>query len=246
MTSQPKFDPLLVLRCLLRGLKLLGTPQLRSFVWVPLLINLVVYSLGFWLAGHYFGSVLDWLLPGWLDWLRWLLWPIFAVALAAIGFFTFTVVANLIGSPFYGALSAKVRSLEGEIPPATASAGALQDALAALALELQRLGYLGLRALPILVMFPIPGINLIAAVLWMVFGAWSMALEYLSYPLDSLGLKFAGQKEFLKVRRGEVLVFGGLVLAGLTVPVFNILVPPAAVAGATLYCAARKTALPPT
>jgi CysZ protein len=109
---------------------------------------------------------------------------------------------------------------------------------------MHRLGYLGLRALPILVMFPIPGINLVAAALWMVFGAWSMALEYLSYPLDNLGLKFAAQKEFLRGRRGEVLVFGGLVLAGLAVPVFNILVPPAAVAGAALYCAARKNALP--
>ncbi|NJD05060.1 MAG: sulfate transporter CysZ, partial [Methylococcaceae bacterium] len=212
-------------------------------VWLPLLINLVVYSLGFWLAGHYFGAAMDWLLPGWLDWLRWLLWPIFAVALVAIGFFTFTVVANLIGSPFYGALSAKVSSLDGAAPPPPTSIGSVRDALAALALEMNRLGYLGLRALPILVMFPIPGINLVAAVLWMVFGAWSMALEYLSYPLDGVGLKFAAQKEFLRGRRGEVLVFGALVMAGLTLPLFNILVPPAAVAGATLYCRARKLAL---
>ncbi|NJD05581.1 MAG: hypothetical protein FIA97_03670, partial [Methylococcaceae bacterium] len=64
MSAQAQFDPLLVIRCLLRGLKLLSSPQLRPFVWLPLLINLVVYSLGFWLAGHYFGAAMDWLLPG--------------------------------------------------------------------------------------------------------------------------------------------------------------------------------------
>jgi len=240
MSSPSLFQPLLIPRCLWRGLLLLATPQLRPFVWLPLLINLVVYSLGFWLAGHYFGAVMDWLLPGWLDWLRWLLWPVFGLALVAIGFFTFTVVANLIGSPFYGVLASKVRSLEAGAAPQPAPAGAaFRDGLAALALELQRLGYLGLRALPILVLFPIPGINLIATLLWMVFGAWSLALEYLSYPLDNLGLQFSAQKEFLRSRRGEVLIFGALVMAGLALPVFNILVPPAAVAGATLYCSAR-------
>lgn len=219
---------------------MLTKPGLRRYLWVPLTINLVVYSLGFWVAGHYFGSILNWLLPGWLDWLRWLLWPVFALILLAIGFFSFTVVANLIGSPFYGVLAAKVQRMSNEIVAPDTNTGLVHDVAMSLLTEVQRLGHVALRALPILLMFPIPGINLLASVLWLMFGAWSLSLEYFSYPLENHGLSFGQQRSFLSSRRFEIIGFGGAVMLGLAIPVLNILVPPAAVIGATLYCAVRK------
>ena len=62
-----------------------------------------------------------------------------------------------------------------------------------------------------------------------------MALEYLAYPLENKGLLFAEQKQLLKSVRFGTLSFGGVAMLGLTLPVFNILVAPAAVIGATIY-----------
>jgi CysZ protein len=81
----------------------------------------------------------------------------------------------------------------------------------------------------------IPGINVIAPFLWALFGAWGMALEYLAYPMENQGVLFSEQKELVKSVRLGALSFGGLAVLGLTIPVLNIIVGPAAVIGATLY-----------
>ena len=81
----------------------------------------------------------------------------------------------------------------------------------------------------------IPGLNVIAPFLWALFGAWGMALEYMAYPLENAGLLFSEQKQLLKGVRLGALSFGGLAVMGLTIPVFNLIVAPAAVIGATIY-----------
>ncbi len=230
--------------CLLQGLKMLGQPSLRHFVWAPLLINLILYSLGFWAGAHYFSTVLNWLVPGWLDWLRWLLWPLFALLLFVIGFFSFTLVANLIAAPFYGLLAEKVQRNLGVTQPEREESRLMNELAADVASEIHRMGYFALRALPLLLLSIIPGVNVVAPLLWVLFGAWSLSLEYLSYPLDAQGLRFGRQRELAKSRRLETLSFGGAVMLGLSVPVLNILIPPAAVIGATLYAAERWRTLP--
>lgn len=221
--------------CLLRGLNMLGRPGLRHFVWVPLLINLALYSLGAWLGAHYFTAALDWLIPAWLEWLRWLLWPLFALLLFGIAFFSFTVVANLIAAPFYGLLSKEVLKSLGGSPQREEAQGFAVSVMADLASEIRRMAYFIWRALPLLLLSAIPGVNLIATFLWLLFGAWSLALEYLAYPLEAQGMKFERQRQFASENRMETLAFGGAVMLGLGIPVLNILIPPAAVIGATLY-----------
>ena len=76
--------------------------------------------------------------------------------------------------------------------------------------------------------------------LWLLFGAWSLSLEYMAYPLESQGIRFPQQRELAGARRMETLGFGIAVLLGLSIPVLNILIPPAAVVGATLYVAGRN------
>ena len=234
--------PLTSARCLLRGLRLLGQPGLRRYVWLPLIVNLILYSAGFWVATHYFSAVMNWLIPAWLDWLRWLLWPLFALSLFLVAFFTFTLVTNLIGAPFYGRLAEQAQKILAVQPIGSAArevsrAEALTESLVS---ESNRMIYFILRALPMLGLFLIPGVNLVAPFLWMLFGAWSLALEYMSYPLEIRGLLFGEQRELIKKRRIEALAFGGAVMFGLAIPILNILIPPAAVIGATLYFAERE------
>jgi CysZ protein len=49
--------------------------------------------------------------PDWLGWLEWLLWPVFILALLIIVFYSFTLIANLIASPFNGLLAEKTEAL---------------------------------------------------------------------------------------------------------------------------------------
>jgi CysZ protein len=221
---------------LLRGLRMLATPGLRRFVWAPLLANLVLYGAALYTGIHYFSIFMQWLLPAWLGFLAWVLWPIFALAFVLVLYFTFTVVANLVGSPFYGRLAEKtwVR-VQGRAELPEQPLG--KEVAAGIATELKRIGYFVTRAVPLLILFAIPGLNLVAPFLWMAFNAWFLALEYLAYPLELQGVGFEQQREKAKAMRTGVLGFGGAAMLGLAVPGLNILIPPAAVVGATLYLA---------
>jgi len=225
---------------LLRGLNMLRQPGLRHFVWAPLLINLSLYGLGAWVGAHYFSAALHWLIPGWLEWLRWLLWPLFALLLSAVAFFSFTLVANFVAAPFYGPLAARVLSDGGVSVAREENAGVFGALAADFASEVRRMAYFALRALPLLLLSAIPGVNLIAPFFWLLFGAWSLSLEYLAYPLEAQGMRFDRQREVAAAHHWEALGFGAAVMLGLGVPVLNILIPPAAVVGAALLVIDRR------
>jgi CysZ protein len=136
----------------------------------------------------------------------------------------------LIASPFYGLLAARTQSIiSGEVQIVE------QPIAQVLVAELKRMLYIITRMLPLLVLFLIPVVNVVASFVLAVFGAWCLAMEYMAYPLENEGLLFVEQKELLKSRRLGMLSFGGLTMLGLTLPVLNIIIAPAAVIGATLY-----------
>ncbi len=224
-------NPVLAIGFLFKGLKLLTSPELRKFIIIPMLINVVLYSAALTLGYFYISDLIDQFIPGWLQWLSWVLWPLFFISFFIAGFFTFTVLANMLAAPFYGKLSAKTLAMiSGQ-----AFANAEQPLPKVLIAEAKRIGYLTTRALPLLILSIIPGINVLAPFLWALFGAWGMALEYLAYPLENQGVLFSEQKKLVKSVRLGALSFGGLAVLGLTIPVLNIIVAPAAVIGATLY-----------
>jgi CysZ protein len=224
-------NPVLAISSFFRGVKLLGTPGLRKFLVVPVLINIVLYSAALLLGYFYMADLINQFIPGWLQWLSWILWPLFFISFFIAGFFTFTVLANLIAAPFYGKLSAKALA----IITGRSYVSADQPLAKVILAELKRLGYLVISAIPLLVLSIIPGLNVIAPFLWALFGAWGMAMEYMAYPLENEGLLFSEQKRLLKSMRLGALSFGGIAVLGLTIPLLNIIVAPAAVIGATVY-----------
>ncbi|PKM12998.1 MAG: sulfate transporter CysZ [Gammaproteobacteria bacterium HGW-Gammaproteobacteria-3] len=224
-------NPALTMRYFFQGLKMLGRRDLRKFILIPVLINIVLYSSVLVLAYYTVTDLIERFIPDGLSWLSWLLWPLFFISFFIAGFFTFTLLANLIAAPFYGKLSAKTLAIITGQPLAVAE----QPLVKVLWAELRRGGYFLIRVLALLVLSFIPGLNIIAPFLWALFGAWGCALEYLAYPLENEGLLFAEQKQQIGSMRWGALGFGGVVMLGLTLPVFNILVAPTAVIGATLY-----------
>lgn len=223
-------NPLLAVGFLLRGMKLLSHPTLRTFIIIPILINIVLYSVVLALGYYYVNELITQAIPDWLHWLNWILWPLFFISFFVLSFFSFTVLANLIASPFYGLLAARTQSL------ISGQAQIVEQPLSqVLIAEAKRVLYILTRMLPLLLLFLIPVINVIASFVLAIFGAWCLAMEYMAYPLENEGLLFAEQKELLKSVRLGALSFGGLTMLGLTLPVLNIIIAPAAVIGATLY-----------
>lgn len=223
---------------MLEGVRLIRLPGLRRFVVVPLAINTLLFSVLMYAAVQGFEQVLAYLLdflPDWLHWLQYLLWPLFAVAALLILVYSFTLVANLLAAPFNGVLAeATERQLTGQSLEQTGNWRALlADLVPSVLSEVHKLGHFALRALPLLLLFVIPVVNLIAPVLWAAFSAWMLAAEFADYPMGNHGLKFRAQRPRLRSRRLLTLGFGLGVLGLMLIPVVNFIAMPAAVAGAT-------------
>ncbi len=230
-------NPLAGASYLLRGFSLIMRPGLRRFVLIPLLVNTVIFSLLAWFGISQFQELINWLLPeeSWFAFLRWLLWPLFALTMVLVIVYSFTVLANLIAAPFNSQLAEQVELMLSGLPPQQAGGSIIKNLVPALKSELGKLGYFLIRAIPLLILFAIPGVNIIAPFLWLLFNAWFLALEYADYPMANNNLDFKTQHTRLKAARLTSLGFGGTTTLLMMVPVLNFLAMPAAVAGATVY-----------
>ena len=219
-----------------RGLSLLNKRGVRRFVILPLLINILIFAGLIWLSADQFGVFIDWMtptLPEWLLWLTWLLWLIFGLMAFIVLFFGFSILANLVGAPFNGFLAAAVeKHLTGHpLPDSGKSLG--QEMLEAILGELKKILYYLMWAIPLFLLSFIPGINLLSPLLWALFGAWMLSLEYMDYPLGNHGLTFPTIRRKISEQRMLSLGFGGAVMLATLIPLFNFLVMPVSVAAAT-------------
>lgn len=233
-----KNNPLAGFHHAVSGLRLIFRPGLRRFVIIPMLINILVFSLLVSGGIELFSDLMDRLLPAdsWLTHLSWLLWPLFALTAVLVVFYTFTAIANLLAAPFNGLLSEKVEmALTGKaIDQGSDWRQLLREFLPSILSELRKLLYFVLRAVPLLLLFLIPGINIAAPFLWLAFNAWYLALEYGDYPMGNHGILFKEQHTRLKRLRLNALGFGAGLLVLMAIPGLNFLAMPAGVAGATV------------
>ena len=223
-----------------QGLSLIWKPGIRSFTLWPILITLVVFIVLAYVGIGYFEQMMDRFLPSgdswWASGLRYLLWPLMAISFLLVWYFTFTIIANLIGAPFNGILAERVEAhLKGEDYVAFDSGNFIKQIFPALINELGKISYFILRVIPLLILFVIPVLNLAAPFLWAYFMAWMLSLEYADYPMDNHGIRFKQVRQNLAQRRLTSMGFGGMATLCSFVPLLNLLVMPAAVSGATLY-----------
>ena len=232
-------NPLTGINYLIKGFGLIKQPGLRKYVVLPLLINILIFAgLGFlafgWLEGLVGQMMLS--LPDWLQWLSWLVWIVIYAASIVLLYFTFPVMANFISAPFNGVLSEAVEEhVTGTvINDDTPWHQAITQAGPAIKEEVRKLTYSITRSLPFFVLFFIPGINFIASALWMLFGAWMLAIQYADYPFSNKGIEFKQLRNHLKEKRLLVIGFGAAVMGCTMIPIINLIIIPAAVAGATV------------
>lgn len=219
-----------------RGTRCVYGPGLRRYVFLPILVNLLVYVGMFsFVISRFDGWLAHWMsmVPNWLDWLSWLIWPLFVISLLVVVFFTFTLVTSLIAAPFYGFLAAKVEvQVTGREPQD--DRGLAKTTVDALGREMVKLGYILPRAALLFLIGWIPGLNLLAPILWALFSAWVMAITYLDYPMDNNKVSFRDMRGRLSARWWQSLSYGGVVTLLTWIPLANLFLIPGAVAGAVL------------
>ena len=223
-----------------KGLSLIWKPGIRPFTLWPLLITLVVFITLATVGINYFDIMMERFLPSgdswWATGLRYVLWPLMALSFLLIWYFTFTVIANLIGAPFNGMLAERVEAhLRGDAYQPFDSGSFIREIVPALVNELGKISYFLLWVIPLVILFVIPVVNLAAPFLWAYFMAWMLSLEYADYPMDNNGIRFKQVRQSLAQRRLTSMGFGGTATLCSFIPFLNLLVMPAAVAGATLY-----------
>ena len=218
-----------------QGLAMIVLPQLRWFVLVPLLINILVFSgMVYWASGYFsqwMAQLTGWV-PQWLSFLEYLVWPLLFLGLAAVVFFTFTIIGNFIAAPFNALLAEKVQRMEGANMPDMQLSDWLSVVPKSLERELRKLLYYLPRALLLLLLTFIP---VVGAVLWFLFNGWMMAIQYCDYAADNRGVSFADMKLRLRPHITKCWPFGAMVNLAMLVPLLNLLIIPAAVAGASLF-----------
>lgn len=230
-----------------RGVNLLLHPQLRLYILVPLLVNVVLFFSLTFAAVHYYqvlASNIDWQAPDWLSWAQFLfsffsalLGMILVVLLIILYAYSFNVITNIIAAPFYGLLAEKAEELiSGNKPPDEKLS---QLILRTFAREMQKLIYFFSRGivviLVVLMIGTIPVINIAAPIIGLLWGMWSMSIQYVDYPADNHRTPFVELRSRLMERKYSSMGLGAMVMLASIVPVVNIIAMPAAVTAGTLF-----------
>jgi len=229
-------NPSIGLKSFIEGFSLARHPALRAYIWVPVLVSLVVCVTGLYLAFDYLIDATDrWIasLPDWLSWLDLLLTPLLYVVGVLGGAWLFALLAVLIASPFLGAFSMALERVRFGTAPEVET-GILTDIGSSIARESRKLLYYLPRLLLVFVLTLIPVVNLAAPAIWLLFGAWTMAVQFVDYPTENRQRPFRETLIKLKSNRAAALAFGLCATAALMIPLLNFLLIPVAVSGGTL------------
>lgn len=219
------------------GFSLIATKGLRRFVIIPLLVNLVLFSVAFYYLFIQLESLSLWLddfIPDWLSWIHFLLWPLALIFILMTFSYFFSAVSNWIAAPFNGLLSEKVEQhLTGHHIEGGSTTDIIKDIPRTLDREWTKLVYYIPRAIGFfLLSFIIP---IIGQIIWFMFNAWSMAIQYCDYPYDNHKVPFNAMKQQLHNNKRLSFSFGITVSLCSMVPFLNLVVMPVAICGATNF-----------
>ncbi|KEY60241.1 sulfate transporter CysZ [Serratia sp. DD3] len=235
---QPPAKPRSGIHYFTEGWRLISRPGIKRYVVLPLLVNVLLMGSAFWWLFSQLGQWIPSLMshiPSWLQWLSYLLWPLTVVTVLLVFSYLFSTITNLISAPFCGLLAEQLeKSLTGQPLPDTGILGIVKDLPRIMSREWRKLMYYLPRALVLVLLFFVPGIGqTVAPLLWFLFSAWMLAIQYCDYPFDNHKISFADMRKALRARRADNLQFGALVSLFTMIPILNLVILPVAVCGAT-------------
>lgn len=225
----------------LKGFSLISTKGLKRFVFIPLAINLILFSTAFYFLYGEINASIVWvvdLIPDW-QWLSWLkdglsyiIWPIAVITILLVFGLIFGTLANWIAAPFNGLLSEKVEQLlTGQDLGDAGFMDLVKDTPRTIGREFTKLAYYLPRALGFLILFFV--LPVFGQIIWFLFSAWMMAVQYCDYPFDNHKVAFKPMRRILINNKSQSFSFGITVAICSMIPIVNFLVMPVAVCGAT-------------
>ncbi|WP_438333884.1 sulfate transporter CysZ [Edwardsiella tarda] len=221
-----------------QGWRLIRLPGIKRYVLMPLLVNIILMGSAFWWLFDRLGRWIPALMahvPSWLQWLSYLLWPIAVISVLLVFSYFFSTLANWIAAPFNGLLAEQLEGqLTGKPLPDSGLLGVMKDLPRILKREWIKLAYYLPRALVLLLLYLVPGVGqTLAPVLWFLFSAWMMAVQYCDYPFDNHKVSFPRMRDALRADKVDNLQFGALVSLFTMIPFVNLVIMPVAICGAT-------------
>ncbi|GAB5381015.1 MAG: sulfate transporter CysZ [Aliiglaciecola sp.] len=223
------------------GFSLIRTKGIKRFVFIPLAVNLILFSIAlYFLVGqiddgiaYIIGLIPDW---EWFAWLKqgivFILWPLAVISILLVFALIFGTLANWVAAPFNGLLAEKVeRHLTGQSLGDSGIMDVVKDIPRTLGRELAKLLYYIPRAIGFLILFFL--LPVFGQVLWFMFSAWMMAIQYCDYPFDNHKIGFKPMRSTLAESRSQSFSFGVMVSVFSMIPIVNFLVMPVAICGAT-------------
>lgn len=224
------------------GLSLALSKECRLFVIIPIMINFVVLSLGgyFVVQGILFflQEYLD-RLPEWLSFLSYILKWLMFLTVGFVFCYLFSTIATIIASPFYGLLAERAEGVIRGAPFASTSDASFQailkDVPRIVWREVQKFGYYLPRLIGCVIVSIIPVVNIIAPLLWFLLAAWMMCIQYVDYAYDNHKISFANMRKDLRQQRMASVGIGATISLAMTIPLLNLVIPPAAVCAGTKY-----------
>ena len=221
------------------GFSLIRTKGLKRFVLVPLMVNLLLFSVAFYFLYNEIGVAISWLInmiPEWLGWLKtvmtYILWPIAVLSVLLVFGLIFGTLANWIAAPFNGILAEKVeRHLTGQDLGDEGVLSLIKDIPRTLGRETAKFLWYLPRAIGFFLIFLL--VPVIGQIVWFVFTAWMQAIVYCDYPYDNHKVPFKAMRDHLGGHKSKALSFGMMVNVFSLIPVLNFVVMPIAICGAT-------------
>ncbi|WP_312952207.1 sulfate transporter CysZ [Superficieibacter sp.] len=221
-----------------QGWKLISLPGIRRYVFMPLLINVLLMGGAFWWLFTRLDTWIPALLsyvPDWLQWLSYVIWPLAVISILLVFGYLFSTLTNWIAAPFNGLLAEQLEArLTGATPPDGGIMGIMKDLPRIMKREWQKLAWYLPRAVLLLILYFIPGVGqTVAPILWFLFSAWMMSIQYCDYPFDNHKVPFRTMRGALRTRKMTNMQFGMIVNLFTMIPVLNLFIMPVAVCGAT-------------
>lgn len=236
------------IRYLQRAWQLARRRPLLPWVVVPMAFNLVLFGALYYLTGSALAGWIDAATAGWaftgfwdflnplLDFLLGaavvLLWVLLLVVLASV----FTIAVQLVAAPFMGLLAEQVDRQTSAIPlPAESFGRMLRRTVTR---EIRKTWDWLWRTLAVLLivaaLWLIPGVNVLASVVWFLWSGWLLGIQYIDYGADNRQVSFNAMKRRAAQRPWLVLSFGCVVLGLTLLPLVNLVIMPVAVIAGTL------------
>jgi len=225
--------------------------SLIKYVWIPFVINLIIFGSAVYFGLALFENYVVQLIPHGNAWywflINYLIWIIAILVTAVVVFFSFAVIGSLIASPFNDILSEQTERIITKELREERFRFALffQDARRSFVSEGKKILIFIVSMVLLLLLNFIP---VVGALLYPICSTglilFFLVVEYTGYVFSRRRLTFKEQRHYIFSNKSTLLGFGTGLLLIVAIPFLQFLCIPLGVIGGTILCLDSKSLMP--